>query len=104
MQIPKIEMEVKRSDGVDFFEAYRMAREKGKTLLSNAQADAILQDENFRKKYAAMFPCWTGTIGIYKSAGEPFGEFIKTDECIFDVPKEFRGKKDCILVMEHPDY
>lgn len=42
-------------------EALKAAKEHGVRLLTNKEADAILQNDELRKKYKNYFPLWTGT-------------------------------------------
>ncbi len=98
----EISISKKYTEGVSFYDALKLA--EGKRLISNAQADRILQDKDIRDKFSDLFPCWTGTVVIYEEAGKPFGEYVKNDYFVFDVPKQFQGLKDVCLVAEHPHY
>jgi hypothetical protein len=60
------------------------------------------------------YPVWTGTFVIYEAPNKPFGEkgyygwedyYLDTNFSLsLAVPEHFRGKKDCVLVVEHPDF
>ena len=98
-----IEIEILRtySKGVDLSEALELA--KGRTMPTNLQMDAIIQDETQGKKYASALPCRTGTFMINESADTPFGEYVTFGKLVFDVPAEYQGKKDMALILKHPD-
>jgi hypothetical protein len=107
--IGNIEILKKYNEGVTFIEALKLA--EGKRLISNKEADAILQDEQEYEKYKDLFYCWTGTLLIYEAPSKPFGdkpfgEFVKDSSTgwIIDVPKRYQGKKDCALIIEHPHF
>jgi hypothetical protein len=79
---------------------------------------------------AGNYPLLTGTAVVYESPGSAFrkrlvyvgknypghyslfGELMYADKkyhffnppILFEVPIKFRGKKDCVLVLEHPDF
>ena len=101
---PNIEILRTRDNGVNFFEALLLAEGSGKRLMSNREADEILQDPALLEKYRPLFWAWTGTLVIHEAAGVAFGENVKTDFFVFDVPKRFQGLKDKVLVVQHPNY
>ena len=91
-------------DGVTFVEAMKLC--EGKRMLSNLDADAILQDDEQRSEFSSMLPCWTSAFLIYEAPGVPFGEYVKDNATgwIFDVPKKFQGLKDHKIMLEFPDF
>ena len=91
-------------DGVTFIEALKLA--EGRHLLSNLDADMILQDEERYKKYSKLFYCWTGDLLVYEEPGKEFGEWVKDadNSWIIDIPKEFQGRKDIALLIQHPNF
>ncbi len=91
-------------EGVTFAEAMKLC--EGKRMLSNLEADAILQDDAQRKKFGPMLPCWTSLFLVYEAPGVPFGEYVKDSATgwIFDVPKKFQGLKDHKIMLELPDF
>jgi len=97
----EIEIIRTNSNGVGFEEALQLA--EGKTLASNATMDAILQNDELRRKYADAFSCWTGTIVVYTASGQPFKKYVKAFGMVFDIPEEYQGKSDLVLVLKHPD-
>lgn len=101
--IPKVEIARTYSNGVGFLEALQMAKEQGKTLLSNKEADVILQDDEATKQYVDLFYCRTGTVAIYTGDDRPFGKYLKGADAVVDIPDEFQGRKGW-LVVEHPGY
>ena len=94
------------SNGATFEEALALSEKEGKPLLTNLQADEILQNEELHKANSKLFPCWTGIITVYENAGTPFGEYVKDQQSgwVFDVPKKYQGKKDIVLVLQQKDY
>lgn len=54
--------------------------------------------------------CWTGTMTAYREHGKKLGDEIRYvdpktgHEWVFPVPKDHRGERDAILVVEPPDY
>lgn len=92
------------NDGVTFAEALKLV--EGQRMLSCKEADEILQDEEAYRNYNTLFACWTGTLLVYEAPGKPFGEYVKdsSTKWIFDVPKEFQGKADLALLLEHPNF
>lgn len=50
---------------VDWKMAQKLAKEKGLRILTNKEADEILQDKKLREKFKDAFPCWTSTLVDY---------------------------------------
>ena len=114
------------------FEALALAQREGKLIVPNDVHDRILTETGDEKYLRENYPVWTGTLIIYEalSAGpknadnichdsrdkapdKPFGKEVvfswKDDKDVeysisFKVPKQFRGKRNCALVVEHPDF
>ncbi len=71
--------------------------------------DRRLRDEQYLKQ---NYPVWTGTLVIYEAPNVSFGEQLVSSwgydgakySISFKVPKQFRGLKNCALVVEHPDF
>ncbi len=86
-------------------------RERSSRDLSKGQTDRDRRsrDEEYLKQ---NYPVWTGTLVIYEAPDKSFGEqvvfswkAISIDYSIsFTIPEQFRGKINCALVVEHPDF
>jgi hypothetical protein len=92
---------------LNFFEALALAKKQGKILVPNYVLDRILMETK------AESTGWTGTCVIYEAPDKPFGEKVvfgwKDDDEVqnlvrFAVPEQFRGKTNCALIVEHPDF
>ncbi|MBI5051446.1 hypothetical protein HZC08_01675 [Candidatus Micrarchaeota archaeon] len=83
-----------------------LAQENGWLIAPNSVHDGILN--RTKESYAV----WTGTLVVYEAPDQPFGKevtFIWTDgptkySITFQIPENLRGKKDCAIVLEHPDF
>ena len=91
---------------LNFFEALELAKSEGKILVPNDVIDRILTETNAKLPWHR-----TGTLVIYEAPGKPFGEKVVHSDVVnfnttisFEVPLQFRGKTDCALVIEHPDF
>jgi hypothetical protein len=101
-------------DGLYMFQALDLARKEKKLIVPNDVHDRILTETK------ADYHAWTGTVVIYEAPDKPFkdkvvffdfghdiiwGRFRNVQVSFsFDVPQQFRGKKNCALVVEHPDF
>ncbi|NYZ73836.1 hypothetical protein H0O00_01715 [Candidatus Micrarchaeota archaeon] len=91
---------------LNIFEALELAKKQGKLIVPNDVHDRILVETD--KSYTA----WTGTAVIYEAPNVPFTDNVsyawedgKMQYSIsFDVPQQFIGKRNCALVVEHPDF
>lgn len=96
-------------------EALQRVDEEGLVIASNARLSrAILehgnwQDDNWQE-ISKAFPCWSGTMAAYDSPGKKLGKQIEytdpeTGICYtFPVPEKYQGRKNVILVSEHPNF
>jgi len=100
--------------GLTFFEALALARREGRIIASNIVHDRILTKTKDQKSLEQFYPygVWTGTLVIYEVPDKPFREQVifspfsaenLSYTITFIVPKQFRGKINCALVVEHPD-
>ena len=80
-------------------------------IVPNSTYDRILTETNnpdFFKNYTV----WTGTLLIHEAPGRVFGEtlvYAWEHDAVqysisFNVPNEFRGQKNCALIVQHPDF
>ncbi|MEW6035725.1 MAG: hypothetical protein AB1529_03875 [Candidatus Micrarchaeota archaeon] len=98
--------------GLNAFEA--LAKREGALIVPNFVHDRILTETDyaFLSKNYPLYPVWTGTAVLYKPGGKPFGKrFVfswREDDArysvSYNVPHRFQGRKDCVLVVEHPDF
>ncbi len=97
--------------GLNVFEALTLAKREGALIVPNYVHDRILT-ETVDTAFLRSYPVWTGTVVIYAAPGKAFRKrFVSSWEdegarysVSFDIPLQFRGKKDCVLVVEHPDF
>ena len=106
----KLAILVKRANEVPLVEGLRIAGEKGRVIASNIRLDMALVGSDEWESISEVFPCWSGTMTGYESPGMKLGtSIIYTDQgtwqrYVFPVPEEYKGTKNAILVVEHPDY
>ncbi|MEW6035719.1 MAG: hypothetical protein AB1529_03845 [Candidatus Micrarchaeota archaeon] len=98
--------------GLNVFEALALAKKEGALIVPNYVHDRILT-ESEDKAFVRNCAVWTGTAVIHEAKGKAFGETAvfrwnyadaAQHAISFVVPAAFRGKKDCALVVEHPDF
>ncbi len=106
--------------GLPVEEGLADADRKNRVVASNKRLSKALVGSDEWKSYKQGFPCWAGTVTAYVQPGKTLrgGSYkISTLNCravtyvtrsqkrwIFPVPEEHLGKKNAILVSEHPDY
>ena len=94
------------------FEALALAQKEGRLIIPNDIHDGILTKIDDRTFINQNYPVWTGTFVIYEAPDKKLGKNVifswkdnKVEYSIsFEVPKKFRGKSNCALVVEHPDF
>ena len=111
-EMAKTMIEVRRD--LNFFEAVELAQKEGRLIVPHDVHDRILMEtediEFLRRLYGAVM--WTGTIIIYEAPDKSFKDkviFGWEDNNVvysisFTVPEQFRGKINCALLVEHPDF
>jgi len=105
-----LEVLITSANGVPFQEALKRAEKEKRVIASNKRLDQALNGSDEWESIKEVFPCWSGTMTAYEEVGKPFGDVVEfIDEqtklkYLFPVPQNFRGKNDCILVAEHPEY
>ncbi len=122
LDLNKVETMVERNAGVAIWDALAKAKEQGKVIVPNSVHDRMLVETEHYKNDAikAGYAAWTGTAIIYEEPDKVFGETVtftwqmeqgtgqnkKNVEysLTFTVPEKFRGKKNCALLMDHPDF
>ncbi len=99
--------------GLNFFEALELAKREGKLIVPNDVHDRILNETKDEGYFKENYPVWTGTLVIYEKPDKPFGKKVnfgwRDDNSLkysisFQVPEQFRGKTNCALIVEHPDF
>ena len=99
--------------GLNLFEALALAQREGKLIVPNDIHDGILTKTTDQEYLKQNYPVWTGTLVICEAPDKKFGEQVvsrwKDDNDVkcsisFTVPKQFRGLRNCALVIEHPDF
>jgi hypothetical protein len=101
-------------DDMSIFEALDLAKGEGRIIVPNDVHVAIAA--RGRKTASGYWATWTGTFIAYEAPDVPLGDRIlggwmaligarvEGFEIGFGVPVEFRGKTNCALVVEHPDF
>jgi len=98
-------------NGLNVFEALALAKSEGALIVPNSTHDRILTETNNPDFFKNSF-VWTGTLVIYEAPGRAFGEtlvYVRVhdnvqDSISFNVPDEFRGQRNCALIVQHPDF
>jgi len=93
------------------FEALALANREGALIVPNSTYDRILTETNNPDLFK-NYPVWTGTLILYEVPGKVFGEtlvYVRVHDNVqysisFNVPDEFRGQRNCALVVQHPDF
>ena len=107
---PDLAVLVKRLNGVPMEEALAKADEKGLVIASNKRLSKALVGSDEWLGIREVFACWSGTMTAYDKPGKKLGkaiEYTDPETCIryvFPVPEEHQGKKNVVLVAEHPDF
>ena len=114
LDLDQVETMITKANGVPAWEAIEQANKEEKIIIPNCVHDRILVETDHwqNPEIKAGYPAWTGTGIVYEAPGKAFGKrvvFNWQDENVkysvsFSVPKQFQGKKGCVLVVEHPDF
>ena len=95
--------------GVPMEEALVRAEGYGLVLASNRRlSEALVRSEEWRG-ISDAFSCWSGTMAAYDKPGQRIGKTIEYTDSetgmrfIFPVPPEHQGKRNIVLIAEHPD-
>ncbi len=89
---------------LNFFQALALAKQGGKLIVPNDVHDRILMETADQEYPKQNYPIRTGTLVIYEKPDKPFGEEIFFQGITFNIPQQFRGKTNCALVIQHPDF
>lgn len=106
---PPLEPFIKFSHGMPLVETLRIVNSNNLKIVSNKRHDEMLKNGKF-ERLEEVYPCWTGTMYAYEGPNKKLGKEIVYIEpyfwgrYIFPVPEEFRGEKNAILVVEHPNF
>ncbi len=98
--------------GLNLFQALALAKREGSIIVPNDIHDRILTKKEDEQYFKENYPVRTGTFIIYEALDKKFGStvvFSWEDNKVkyfisFEVPKQFQGKTNCVLVVEHPDF
>ena len=95
---------------VTVFEALTLANREGALIVPNSTYDRILTETN-NPVFLNNPPVWTGTLVICEAPGRVFGETLVYAwehtvqySISFNVPDEFRGQRNCALIVQYPDF
>jgi hypothetical protein len=112
---PNLAVLLNNANGVPMEEALQRADEAGLVIASNKRIDrALYSSEGWKSKVwksiIDAFPLWTGTLVAYEEPGVRFGKTFEWSDYpdrhryVLDVPEEHQGKKNVVLVAEHPNF
>ncbi|MFH0737419.1 MAG: hypothetical protein V1827_02950 [Candidatus Micrarchaeota archaeon] len=107
---PNLAVFVKRSDGVPMEEALRRADEAGLVIASNRRLSKVLVGSGEWRGMKEAFACWGGDMTGYDKPDQKLGKTIEYVDSetgiryVFPVPEEHVGKKNVILVAQHPGF
>lgn len=107
---PNLAILVKRSNGVPMEEALAKADEAGLVIASNKRLSKALVGSDEWQGIREVFACWSGTMTAYDKPDQKLGKAIEYTDSetgiryVFPVPQEHQGKKNVVLVAEHPDF
>ena len=107
---PNLAVLVKRSDGVPMEEALTKADAVGAVIASSKRLSKALVGSDEWQGIREVFACWTGTMTGYDKPDQKLGKVIEYTDSetgiryVFPVPEEHQGKKNVVLVAEHPDF
>jgi hypothetical protein len=101
---------VERSNGVPMEEALAKADEAGADIASNKRLSKALVGSEEWRSISEVLACWSGTMTAYDKPDKKLGKAIEYTDSetgtryVFPVPEEHQGKKNVVLVAEHPHF
>ncbi len=101
---------VEYKNAVTADEALSMAQAAGVTIASNKELTRVLVGSEDWKAIGSAFACWSGTMTAYDKPDKKIGKTIEYVDSntgityVFPVPEEQVGKKNVVLVVEHPNF
>ncbi len=107
---PNLAILVKSHIGVPMEGALWRADEDGLTMASNKRLSKAMDESAEWQSIYEVFACWTGTMTGYEKPDQKLGKTIEYVDpetgirYVFPVPEEHQGKKNVLLVAEHPDF
>ncbi|MCI0504394.1 hypothetical protein L0Y65_06860 [Candidatus Micrarchaeota archaeon] len=107
---PNLAILVKRFNGVPMEEALAKADEAGVVIASNKRLSQELVGSDEWRGIREVFACWSGTMTGYEKPDQKLGKSIAYTDSetgvryIFPVPQEHQGKKNVVLITEHPNF
>ncbi len=113
MDPEKVKQVIEFHRDLNFFQALVIAQKESKLIVPNDVHDGILTKTSDEPYLRQNYSVWTGTLIIYGVPGKKLGKEVvyrfKDDKGVqysisFKVPKQFRGLRNCALVIEHPDF
>lgn len=107
---PNLAILVNRSAGVPMEEALVRANDAGVVIASNKRLSQALVGSDEWRGIREVFACWSGTMTGYEKPDQKLGKTIEYVDSetgvryIFPVPEEHQGKKNVVLITEHPNF
>ena len=107
---PNLAILVNRSASVPMEEALVRANDAGVVIASNKRLSQALVGSDEWRGIREVFACWSGTMTGYEKPDQKLGKTIEYVDSetgvryIFPVPEEHQGKKNVVLITEHPNF
>ncbi|NYZ73976.1 hypothetical protein H0O00_02450, partial [Candidatus Micrarchaeota archaeon] len=107
---PNLAVFVKHSKGIPMEEALRRVDEAGLVIALNKRLSKALVGSEEWRSISEVFACWSGTMTAYDKPDQKLGKTIEYVDSetgtryVFPVPEEHVGKKNVVLVAEHPNF
>jgi len=86
------------------------ANDAGLVIASNKRLSKALVGSDEWRSIREVFACWSGTMTAYDKPDQKLGKTIEYVDSetgtryVFPVPEEHQGKKNVVLVAEHPNF
>ena len=99
--------EYDNNKGMTQEQAVKAANDQKLIIASNLWADEDLNVKDGYNKRNSTCPIWTGTLVAYEKPGIEFGDMLTYTDSetkisyTFQVPKQYQGKTNCILAIDH---
>lgn len=90
--------------GLSMYEALQRAQQERFRIPSSKEHSQRLVHTDIWKSEKEMYTCWTGTFAAFNRPSVPFGKTWEWEGLKVNIPKEFQGKSDIVLLCNHPDF
>jgi len=107
---PNLEVFIPNKPGATMEQVLARAEKEKRVIASNKRMDQALVESDEWKSIRNALWCWSGTMSAYEKPGKKFEKTIEYVDnktkirYVFEVPNQYVGEKDAVLIAEHPDY